>query len=72
MARSIKSRIIALLLLTNLILCVLDMSYPPAPWHLYGSAVESFHAIDVDRAKQFVPVDLEIVSVLPGKTVGSV
>ena len=60
------------MLLTNLILCVLDMSYPPAPWHLYGSAVESFHAIDVDRAKQFVPVDLEIVSVLPGKTVGSV
>jgi acetoacetate decarboxylase len=48
------------------------MSYPPAPWHLYGIALQSFHAIDVETAKQFVPLDFDIVSVLPGKTVGSV
>jgi acetoacetate decarboxylase len=48
------------------------MSYPPAPWQLYGTALQSFHAIDIARARQFVPVDFEIVAVLPGKTVGSV
>ncbi|PSB55804.1 acetoacetate decarboxylase family protein [Chamaesiphon polymorphus] len=48
------------------------MSYPPAPWHLYGTALQSFHAIDVETAKQLVPLDFDIVSVLPGKTVGSV
>jgi acetoacetate decarboxylase len=47
------------------------MSYPQAPWHLYGTALQSFHAIDVEKAKQFVPLDFDIVSVLPGKTVGS-
>jgi acetoacetate decarboxylase len=47
------------------------MSYPPAPWHLYGAALQSFHLIDLERARQFVPVDLEIISVLPGKTAGS-
>ncbi|AFY95203.1 acetoacetate decarboxylase family protein [Chamaesiphon minutus] len=47
------------------------MSYPQAPWHLYGTALQSFHTIDVEKAKQFVPLDFDIVSVLPGKTVGS-
>jgi acetoacetate decarboxylase len=47
------------------------MSYPPAPWHLYGNALLSIHAIDLAIAKEFVPADLEIVSVLPGKTLGS-
>jgi acetoacetate decarboxylase len=50
----------------------MNMSYPPAPWHLYGNALLSIHAIDLTRAREFVPVDLEIVSVLPGKTVGCV
>lgn len=48
------------------------MSYPAAPWHLYGTALQSLHAIDVEQAKQFVPLDFDIVSVFPGKTVGSV
>ena len=48
------------------------MSYPPAPWHLYGTALQSVHAIDLASAKAFVPNDLEIVSVFPGKTVGGV
>jgi acetoacetate decarboxylase len=47
------------------------MSYPPAPWHLYGQALQSIHLVDLARAKELVPTDLEIVSVLPGKTLGS-
>jgi hypothetical protein len=47
------------------------MSYPPAPWHLYGTALQSLHAIDRATAKQFVPLDFDIVAVLPGKTIGS-
>jgi acetoacetate decarboxylase len=47
------------------------MPYPPAPWHLYGYALQSNHLVDLARAKEFVPADLEIVPVLPGKTLGS-
>jgi acetoacetate decarboxylase len=47
------------------------MPYPPPPWHLYGQALQSIHLVDLARAKEFVPIDLEIVSVLPGKTLGS-
>jgi acetoacetate decarboxylase len=46
------------------------MTYPPAPWNLYGNALQSFHLIDFEKAKAIVPSDLEIVSVLPGKTLG--
>lgn len=46
------------------------MNYPPAPWNLYGNALQSFHLVDVEKAKAFVPKDLEIISVLPGKTLG--
>jgi acetoacetate decarboxylase len=47
------------------------MSYPPAPWHLYGTALQSLHPIDLATARQFVPLDFDLVSVLPGKTIGS-
>jgi acetoacetate decarboxylase len=47
------------------------MAYPPAPWNLYGKALQSLHLVDVERAKPFVPPDFEIVTVLPGKTLGS-
>jgi acetoacetate decarboxylase len=53
------------------ILGLMTMTYPPAPWHLYGNALQSFHLIDWESAKALVPSDLEIVSVLPGKTLGS-
>ncbi len=46
------------------------MSYPPAPWHLYGTALASFQAIDLAIARQFVPIDFDLVTVLPGKTLG--
>ena len=48
------------------------MFYPAAPWQLYGTALQSLHAIDLTTARQFVPSDFEIVPVLPGKTLGSV
>ena len=44
--------------------------YPSAPWNLYGEALQSLHLIDVARAQAFVPPDLEIITVLPGKTLG--
>ncbi len=46
------------------------MTYPPAPWNLYGNALQSLHLIDLERAKKLVPSDLEIICVLPGKTLG--
>jgi acetoacetate decarboxylase len=48
------------------------MTYPPAPWNLKGFAVQTLHLVEIDRARNFVPAGLEIVSVLPGKTLGSV
>lgn len=48
------------------------MSYPAAPWQLYGTSVQSLHLIDTAIAQTFVPADFELVSVLPGKTLGSV
>ena len=48
------------------------MPYPPAPWSLKGYCVQTLHLVDTARARQFVPPDLRIVSVLPGKTLGVV
>ena len=46
------------------------MSYPSAPWELKGYALQTVHLIDIEKARPFVPPDLEIISVWPGKTVG--
>ncbi len=48
------------------------MPYPPAPWSLKGYCVQTLHLVDTARARQFVPPDLRVVSVLPGKTLGVV
>lgn len=48
----------------------MNISYPPAPWHLNGTALASFQAIDLAIARQFVPIDFDLVTVLPGKTLG--
>jgi hypothetical protein len=48
------------------------MSYPPAPWTLKGFAVQTVQLIDVERSRPFIPEELEIVSVWPGKTIGGV
>ncbi len=48
------------------------MAYPPAPWTLMGHALQTLQLVDTKRARPFVPSELKIVSVLPGKTLGGV
>ncbi len=48
------------------------MLYPPAPWNLQGYAIATLQLIDVARVRPLVPAELEIISVLPGKTLGGV
>ncbi|MCX7920587.1 MAG: acetoacetate decarboxylase family protein [Clostridia bacterium] len=57
---------------TNLPFDYDQITYPPTPWRLKGETVQSISLIDTDRARQFVPPELEIVQVLPGKTLGGV
>ncbi|MBE9168691.1 acetoacetate decarboxylase family protein [Pleurocapsales cyanobacterium LEGE 06147] len=48
------------------------MTYPSAPWHLQGYALSTLHLIDIKSSRSLIPPELEIVSILPGKTVGGV
>lgn len=48
------------------------MNYPQPPWNLKGYAIQTLNLLDVERSRQFIPAELEIVSVLPGKTLGGV
>lgn len=48
------------------------MNYPSPPWNLKGYAVQTLNFIDIERAKPFIPSELGIVSVLPGKTLGGI
>lgn len=48
------------------------MSYPQAPWRLQGFALQTLHLLDIDRVRPLIPPEFEIVSTLPGKTVGCV
>jgi acetoacetate decarboxylase len=48
------------------------MPYPTAPWNLQGYAVQTLNLIDTNRIRNLIPQEFEIVSVLPGKTVGGV
>lgn len=48
------------------------MTYPSAPWHLHGYGIQTLHLLDIDHARPFIPSDLSIVPVLPGKTLGGV
>ncbi len=48
------------------------MTYPLAPWHLQGYAIQTLHLVEIDRIKAAIPPELEIVAVLPGKTIGSI
>lgn len=45
------------------------MNYPAAPWILKGYGFTTLHVVDVAQAEKFIPNDLEIVQVLPGKTI---
>lgn len=48
------------------------MSYPTAPWTLQGDAIQTLQLIDIKQVRPFIPPEFEIVSVLPGKTIGGV
>jgi acetoacetate decarboxylase len=48
------------------------MIYPAAPWNLKGHAIQTINLIDIERSRQVIPSELEIVSILPGKTLGGV
>ncbi len=48
------------------------MNYPPAPWKLQGYATQTLNLVDIDRVRRFVPPELDIVAILPGKTIGSI
>jgi len=47
-----------------------ETAYPPAPWDLQGIAFVTYHWLDVAIAQSFIPSDLEIFALLPGKTLG--
>jgi hypothetical protein len=44
--------------------------YPPAPWQLNGRAWVSLSLIDIKLVRSYIPKELEIVQLLPGKTLG--
>lgn len=48
------------------------MPYPQTPWTLQGYAIQTLHLINTNRVRHLMPTDLEIISVLPGKTFGGV
>ncbi|WP_445636453.1 Acetoacetate decarboxylase [Nostoc sp. DSM 114161] len=48
------------------------MPYPQAPWTLQGYAIQTLHLVNIDRVRPLIPSELEIISVWPGKTIGSV
>lgn len=48
------------------------MTYPSAPWTLKGYAFLTLQWIDVEKARPFIPTELEIISLWPGKTLGGV
>jgi acetoacetate decarboxylase len=48
------------------------MPYPQAPWTLQGYAIQTLQLLDIDRVRPLIPSELNIISVLPGKTLGGV
>jgi hypothetical protein len=46
--------------------------YPDAPWTLHGHALLSLHLVDTEIARSTLPPELNLISVLPGKTLGGV
>jgi len=46
------------------------MNYPQPPWQLQGYALQTLNLVDISLSRPLIPSELEIVSVLPGKTLG--
>lgn len=47
-------------------------SFPPAPWQLDGEFFAVGGLMPIEKARPFVPAELEIVQVLPGMTLGAI
>lgn len=45
-------------------------AFPPAPWRLRGEAILRVQALPLERVRQFVPPELSVVPVWPGRTLG--
>jgi hypothetical protein len=45
-------------------------NYPPAPWNLQGYGFLAIQLLDIDNVSAFVPIALDIIPILPGKTLG--
>lgn len=48
------------------------MTYPPAPWTLKGYAFQTLQLVNIEQACNFIPSELEVISFLPGKTLGGI
>jgi hypothetical protein len=48
----------------------MNLSYPPAPWQLYGNVFATLQPLNVERSREFIPAEFQIIPVLPGKTLG--
>lgn len=48
------------------------VDYPPAPWMFQGHAIMTLQLVKIARVRPFMPPELKIVSVLPGRTLGGV
>ncbi|HAG81152.1 MAG TPA: acetoacetate decarboxylase [Cyanobacteria bacterium UBA12227] len=48
------------------------MAYPKTPWFLQGYGFQTLHLLDIKKVRQFIPSDLDIIPILPGKTLGGI
>jgi hypothetical protein len=48
------------------------MSYPAPPWTIQGYGFFNLHLLDVERVRSFIPSQFQIISTIPGKTIGGV
>ncbi|MBE9008086.1 acetoacetate decarboxylase family protein [Fortiea sp. LEGE XX443] len=48
------------------------MSYPATPWTLRGKAIASLHLVNINQIRSLIPLEFQIFSVWPGKTIGGV
>ncbi len=47
-------------------------TYPSAPWHLKGSALITLHLVETPTARRWIPPELDLVSLWPGRTLAGV
>lgn len=48
------------------------MTYPAPPWKLKGFSLQTLHLLDIEPVRSFVPAGVNILAILPGKTLGGV